>query len=176
MEASEKSLVKKIGGRLYDAFVMVERELESINDDYFPLLKYLGLTDDVQELVDIVNSESLEDAIITAYTNKEKSLIKLAEDEQIDKVGKIKLSGNINNYLKRVFKAYREQTNVLLYPTHNKRAIEAYRDALYITSNGIHLKATKFIEMYLSRMAVEKSDTKKLHEEIAEKIIVKLNI
>ena len=43
MEASEKSLVKKIGGRLYDAFVMVERELESINEDYFPLLKYLGL-------------------------------------------------------------------------------------------------------------------------------------
>lgn len=173
--ASSKQIVKEIGGRLYDAFVMIERELESINEDYFPLLKYLGLSDDVQKLVDILNSVSLEDAIKAAYTNKEKVNINFSEDAEQAKREKIAFSGKISLYLRRVFKEYTEQTNILLYPTHNKRVLEAYREALYTTPKGICINAEKFKEIYFSRLEAEKSDTKKLHEEIAEKIMCFFN-
>ena len=171
MTVPQKDKVRKIGGRLYDAYMTIERELDSINEDYFPLLEYLGLIEDVQKLVDILNSESLEDAIKEAYTAKEKSKIKFSDDEEQAKREEHAFKAKTVSYLRGVLKAYCLQTNVLLYPTHNKKAIEAYREALYTEKDGIHLNATKFIEMYASRLEVEKSDTKKLHEEVAEKIM-----
>lgn len=167
MQESKKSKLRKIGGRLYDAFVMVEREIDSINEDYFPLLKYLGLTDDVQKLIDILVSERLEDAIKAAYKNKEQLNIKFSEDAEKAKQEKISYNGKISFYLKRVFKEY----SVYLYPTLNKRALEAYREALYTNPNGICINTEKFKEIYISRLVAEKSDTRKLHEEIAEKIM-----
>lgn len=181
--------IKTIGGRLAEDYYTLKRDVDYINIYYFDLFYYLGLTDDIDYIIEALNSHKLYSVfsdkimrdIAEGKTPKEKFISKNTkkflknlppEDMEIGKKRELRcIRTKIAILFKETGEKYMRENKIYPFcPKHNHRALELCRKALYIAPSQIAIDIDKFIEIYKDYMAADESETKEMHQKAADAI------
>ena len=181
--------IKSIGGRLAEDYYSLKRDVDYINIYYFDLFYYLGLTDDIDYIIEALNSHKLysvfTDKIMrdiaegkrpkeNFLSKKTKEYLKNLPPEDMEKGKKRELKSmriKIGILFRETGEKYLKENKIYPFcPKHNHKALELCRKALYVAPSQIAIDIDKFIEIYKDYMAADESVTKKMHQKAAEAI------
>lgn len=166
----DENLVKKIGGRLERDYYSLKRDINYINDYFFGLFQILGLTDDIDLIIDTLNDN---------FRNLRSVFIaKTLRDMEAGKIPHNRGKAWEDETMKKLYKRYKEiyeqylKDNGLHYleSNHSRISLELCRKTLFVAPSRIEIDGEKFIEVYSSFMEADESETKKLHEQAAAAI------
>lgn len=178
--------VRKIGGRLADDYYHFKREIEYINDYFFELFSILGLTDDLDTIIEALNDSliylkkvfinktmrDIERGKIPRYRflsqRLKKKLPSLTPDDE-EKVWRRETHRSLTGIYKKIYEQYLKENKLYgLETRHPKKGLQIFSKALFITPSRIEIDGQMFVEIYNSYMAAYESDTRKLHKQAAE--------
>ena len=180
--------VRKVGGRVESDYYHFKSEIEYINDNFFELFYILNLTDDIDLIIDTLNKDLRN--LCNVFIDKvfrdieagkirknrflpdstKKRLEKAAPEEQ-EKIWEKGTKWGLNTLYKKILEQYKKEYRVYWLETrHNKSALEILRTTLFITPERIEIDGEKFVEVYTDYLAADESETKKIHEQVAEAI------
>ena len=181
--------VRKIGGKVEADYYHFKSDIEEINYYLFELFSLLGLTDDMDAILEALSDGNL-------YYLKKHFINKVMMDIEKGKCPRYKfLSERMKQKIQSLppekqEKKFIQETHrslTVLYnkihdqylkdyrlyslePRYSKIGLEVFGKALFVAPSRIEIDGEKFIEIYTSYMAAEESETKKQHEQAAEAI------
>lgn len=182
----DEKLIKKIGGRLKSDYYTLKGEVDYINENFFDLFYILGLTENIDLIIDTLNNglqnlcsiflENAMRSIEAGKIAKNKFLSqgtinrmeKLSSEEQA-KVWERETKRAIKELYKKIYDQHLQRHGLFYLETrHNRDVLEICRKTLFVAPSRIEIDGAKFIEVYTSFMEADESETKKLHEQAAE--------
>lgn len=180
--------VRKIGGKVANDYSFFKMEIESINETFFELFQLLGLTDDLDTIVEVLNDNlynlkihfinkvfrDMEKGKCPRYkflsSNMKKKIQSLPPEEE-EKIWKRETNRSLIAMYKTILEQYKKDKRIYYLETrHNKKCLEIFGKSLIISPSRIEIDGEKFIEIYTSFTAADESETKKLHEQAAASI------
>ena len=177
----DENLIRKIGGRLQSDYYTFKRDIEYINDYFFEIFYILGLTDNLDLIIDTLNRGLLN--LSSTFINKTMGDIeagKIARNKFLTPNAKAKIENlppeerekvwerETRRSLKLLYnKIYKENRDCHVETRHNRTALEICRKTLFVAPSRIEIDGAKFIEVYTSYMEADESETKKIHEQAA---------
>lgn len=180
--------VRKVGGRLANDYFSFKREVEYINDYFFELFYILNLTGDIDLIIDTLN-DGLHNlcSVFIGKVIRDIEAEKIPKNKFLSSLMKTKLESlppeeraivweretkrSLKALYKKIVKQYTDEYRLYdLETKHHKRAFEICRKTLFITPTRIEIDGAKFVEVYTSFLEADESETKKLHEQVAETI------
>ena len=179
--------VRKIGGKVEADYIRFKSDIVVINDYLFELFYLLGLTDDIDAIL-----EALKDRLTylkTTFINKtmrdiergkaprykylsqrtKEKLPNLPPEEE-EKIWRRETHRSLSILYNKIHDQYLKEYRLYTPPRYNLTALEIFGKALFVAPSQIEIDGQKFIEIYTSYMAAEESETKKQHEQAAEAI------
>lgn len=181
--------IRKIGGRLAEDYYTLKKDVDYINIYYFGLFSLLGLTDDIDYIIEALNSHKLYSVfyekimrdITEGKTPKENFISKNTkaflknlppEDMEIGKKRELKcMRTKISILFKETGEKYLKENKIYPFcPKHNHTALELCREALYVAETQIAIDIDKFIDIYKDYIEAEESTTHRIHQEAANTI------
>lgn len=180
--------VRKIGGKVAEDYIRFKREIEDINDYYFELFYLLGLTDDINAIVEALKDSlhslktifinkvmgDIEKGKITRYkflSQRLKEKLPNLPPEEEETIWRRETHRSLTVLYKKIYSQYLEEYRLYsLEPRYNKIGLEVFSKSLFVAPSRIEIDGQKFIEIYTSYMEADESETKKQHEQAAEAI------
>lgn len=187
------NLIKKIGGKLESDYNSLRMAVDEMNEEYFPLLYYVGLnrSDDAENVakalcngVDGIRSYFVERTVkdIEEGKLKKEKVLKAKwivdentppeEKEQRLKKEATELHRILSLKFKQALKEYQKENKINIFGISDyfKTIISlcVYNSLFYVTDYGIEIDTEKYIAFYKDRMAASESIIAKLHEEAAK--------
>lgn len=181
----DEKLIRKIGGRLESDYYTLRRDVDYINECFFELFYILGLTGNIDLIVDTLNNglqnlcsvfvDNAVRSIEAGKIDKNKFLTQRMRDkletmppEERAKVWERETKRALKMRYKDIYEQYLTRNGLYYLETrHNKAALEICRKTLFVTPSRIEIDGAKFIEVYTSFMEADESETKKIHEQAA---------
>lgn len=183
--------INRIGGRLAADWQTVKSDIANINHYLFGFMKALGLTIDVDLIINAINTQfsslsvdyfnkifkDVELGIIKKedYTSdKRLQQLKNLTPEQLEKETKKDIA-NIRMYAKRKYETISKDYFGCIYiknliPKRNARTFEICREAFNITATEITIDVDKFARIYLDFLRADESIIKQMQIEAAAAI------
>lgn len=187
---ANENLVSKIGGRLEDDYTSFREAVLYVNMNYIPLFFALGINrpEDKNLIIDTLSTSGLIfKEIKNAYIIRETERIENGV-AKLDSVLSSKVIGKefdmqedreryINSEIHRVL-AMRYKNTFKKYSSeyrpsslsYFKIPLKVFRESLSLTSSGLEINVSQFITIYRRYIALDESDTKRLHQEAADAI------
>lgn len=173
--------IKKIGGKIWDDYNTIRQDIEYINHYYYPLLEALNLTDDISLIIKVPTTTTNE--LKTIFINKKfddidreviprltyisprsRKILEQLPPEKREKRWVTLTSRRLSLIFKDIYKQYARNYDLHKIAHYNKTALKIFREALFITPDGISIDRQKYVEIYISRMEASITKTAKQHE------------
>ena len=181
--------VRRIGGKMYEDYLSFKKDVDYINIYYFELFSILGMTDDVNCIIEALQSHKLQSVFIDKIERdinegripKEYFISKptilyakryaFSDPEKVMKREQRSIGYNIILKYKEIGEKYLKENKIYpFYPKHNKMALEICGGSLYVTPEQIAIDVNKFIEIYSSYLSALESKTNELHQHAADAV------
>lgn len=179
--------IKRIGGKLYEDYLSFKKEVDYINIYYFEFFSLLGLTDDINCIIEALQSHKVEmvffekvardisegripkEEFISPPTIQYAKRYAFTDPEKVMRREQRSIRYNIKLKYKEIGEKFLEENKMLPFnPRHNKKALEICGGSLYVTPEQIAIDVNKFIDIYSSYLSALKSETNRLHQHAAD--------
>lgn len=180
--------IRKIGGRLKSDYYTLKGEVEYINEYFFELFYILGLTENLDLIIDTLNNglqnlcsvfidntmRSLEAGKIAKskfLSQRMRDKLETLSSEERAKVWERETKRSLKTHYKEIYEQYLKRYGLYCLETkHNRDILETCRETLFVTPSRIEIDGAKFIEVYTSFIEADESKTKKMHKQAAAAI------
>ena len=184
-----ESRIKKIGGKLYIDYLTFKKDVSYINIYYFDFFSLLGLTDDVNYIIealqthnvgnvfldkmkrDLADGKISEDKFLSSYAMKDVARYSATDPEKARKRKENSIRFNMNQTYKNIGEKYLKDNKIFPFvPMHNHKTMEICGGALYVAPTQLVIDCDKFIEIYGDYLAASVSVAGQLHQKAADDI------
>lgn len=184
-----ESRIKKIGGKLYGDYLTFKKDVSYINVYYFDFFSLLGLTDDVNYIIealqthkvgnifldktrrDLADGKISKEKFLSSFAMRDIARYSTTDPEKARKREERGIRFNINQAYKNIGEKYLKENKIFPFvPKHNHKVMDLCGCTLYVTPTQLAIDCDKFVEIYGDHMAALESVAGQLHQKAADYI------